>query len=411
MISGCRDAWHRLEGMSEHEAMRKYIDGLRELIEQMSQTNDMEQWMDQAGPMFEVVGVNGGSIVSKRLDLGSSKLPNGTLPESNYDSERSATPVDSGYHDSIASAAAYKGPSPPNGSLADIEQPQSDDDAFTDAPDFIRPLIDTPRKNSDKTRRGKRSHRVHSGDKRSSRKETPPTDRLLSLNDDLNELNEAGADENIDELYQVSWDAIERAQRDRKLRESQQMQDQWMLFETGMLNRPRVRAHRGRNGEEKRDAAANGASTDGEQSHGDDESAGTGQGDHVDGRRGRSRLERERRETSSSSSGGGSVESPGLSWDPQVAAVLFRMHREMQHIGRQLDMLENVLVSQQRLLRASLTQSFNANRSRLWFFKNMPWRTIIFILAWPFFANFLVRFIYRRIARNGPKLPLRAKIL
>uniref|UniRef100_A0A914VAF4 ACB domain-containing protein n=1 Tax=Plectus sambesii TaxID=2011161 RepID=A0A914VAF4_9BILA len=25
------DAWHRLEGMSEHEAMRKYIDGLREV--------------------------------------------------------------------------------------------------------------------------------------------------------------------------------------------------------------------------------------------------------------------------------------------------------------------------------------------------------------------------------------------
>jgi hypothetical protein len=65
---------------------------------------------------------------------------------------------------------------------------------------------------------------MHSGDKRNSRKDTPPTDRLLSLDSELNESTEH---ETIDELYQVSWDAIERAQRDRKLRESQQMHDHW----------------------------------------------------------------------------------------------------------------------------------------------------------------------------------------
>jgi len=186
-----------------------------------------------------------------------------------------------------------------------------------------------------------------------------------------------------------------------------------MLFETGMLNRPKVRTHRGRNGDDKRDGGANGASTDGEHSHTEDDSgaaAGGGGGDQLSERRSRNRSARDRRETSSSSSGG-SAESPGLTWDPHVAAVLFRMHREMQHIGRQLDMLENILITQQRLMHATLSHTVHANRSRLWFFKNMPWRTIVFILAWPFFANFLVRFIYRRISRNGSKLRLRAKIL
>lgn len=123
-----------------------------------------------------------------------------------------------------------------------------------------------------------------------------------------------------------------------------------------MLNRPRVRYHRGRSGEEKKESGTNG-STDGEQSHADDETGGVSNGEPLPvGRRSRNRLERDRRETSSSSSNG-SAESPGLSWDPHVAAVLFRMHREMQHIGRQLDLLENILVSQQRLLHAALSQT------------------------------------------------------
>lgn len=227
-----------------------------------------------------------------------------------------------------------------------------------------------------------------------------------------------------------------------------------MLFETGMLNRPKIRTHRRRSGDDKRESGTNGGSTDGEQSHGD-ESSGGGGSEHAVARRGRGRLDRDQRETSSSSSGG-SAESPGLSWDPHVAAVLFRMHREMQHIGRQLDMLENILVNQQRLLRIALNQSLNVSivasllhlpllllhlcltrspsgeplpavvlqeyaledyhfHSRVALFCQLsypfyisPRRQVGFNVA---FLSLCTQPISVNLFRNGPKLPLRAKVL
>ncbi len=50
---------------------------------------------------------------------------------------------------------------------------------------------------------------------------------------------------------------------------------------------------------------------------------------------------------SSESSGGAS---PDVGLDPHVAAVLFRMHRQLQQISRQLDLLEGLMINQQRLI-------------------------------------------------------------
>lgn len=80
--------------------------------------------------------------------------------------------------------------------------------------------------------------------------------------------------------------------------------------------------------------------------------AGAGPGRVEAGEAGRG-AGRERRAASGSSSSSGS--SPvELSWDPPVAGVLLRMSRELQGISRQLELMERILLSQQRLIHANL---------------------------------------------------------
>lgn len=68
------------------------------------------------------------------------------------------------------------------------------------------------------------------------------------------------------------------------------------------------------------------------------------------------RRSREGRHSSGTSSES-SKDSAGFDWDPHVGAVLLRMHRELQHISRQLELMEGILITQQQLVRNVLVQS------------------------------------------------------
>jgi diazepam-binding inhibitor (GABA receptor modulating acyl-CoA-binding protein) len=164
------------------------------------------------------------------------------------------------------------------------------------------------------------------------------------------------------------------AMQERKLRGGSDTD--WILFESGMFGHPNSRRSR----ESRRNGGHKARDFDGED--------GNGSGSNA-----------RRPPTSSSSSGSGDY-SPLVSWDPHMASVLFRLHRQLQHIQRQLDAVEGILDDQRQAVHAALHQRYvDDHYYRLYFFKDLPWRTIFFILGWPFIVNILCRMAYRRFIR------------
>ncbi|CAH1774246.1 unnamed protein product [Owenia fusiformis] len=66
------DAWMKFEGMDEEEAMIKYVDGLKEIIETMPHTEDVGDFIDKLGDFYELVDLkfpgNGDKYFKKLRD-------------------------------------------------------------------------------------------------------------------------------------------------------------------------------------------------------------------------------------------------------------------------------------------------------------------------------------------------------
>jgi len=182
-----------------------------------------------------------------------------------------------------------------------------------------------------------------------------------------------------------------------------QNDDDWIIRRLKHLKRGKnsQRKHRGRGGsDERREGGGNDSAAEGENAPGG--SAQQPQGGGNGGAESSSRRSvRQLSGGSASSSSSSGTDSANLDFDPHIGAVLLRMHRELQHVNRQLELVEGILITQQHMIRGMMSGA-NQDREkkmRLGFFSNLPWRTIAFILAWPVVVNILVR-LFRPAVMN-----------
>ncbi|KAK2727215.1 acyl-CoA-binding domain-containing protein 5-like [Artemia franciscana] len=62
------DAWKKLEDMSKEEAMKEYIEELKRIVETMSFTEDVADFLDTLGPFYEIVYDNGSPTKIEKLE-------------------------------------------------------------------------------------------------------------------------------------------------------------------------------------------------------------------------------------------------------------------------------------------------------------------------------------------------------
>lgn len=432
------DAWNSLGSMSKEEAMQGYVSQMKQIVDTMSLDDNVQEFLAKNSDMFDGVSVsvsncttgkdhkrNGYSSEAEHSLIEVSTLMkekptvNGNLPNGHVNGVEgregamaaivAPTPV------AVANGISYDNHKANNGAVLKIidgaHTPASDiqseeDDAFADADDSLTPTPDdncaVEVKEAETKLGGTAQAEVSLETNEVLQLEAEATSAVGSALRDVSgdidllfptTVGGGVEDRGVARMLEDAWRAVEETERDRRRRTERAREERELWPVEDLLRQAKGRKTRGREDE------AGGGS--GKQDSGHASTSGN-QGQGVDGsttQLGPSRrAERWRRDASgsdeSSDTGGGEG-----SWDPQVAAVMYRMHREMQRIGHQLDLMEQMLVTQQRLIHSSLTQLLNP-RWRLWFFTHMPWRTILFIVVWPFVVNVMIRLFWRRFTRK-----------
>ena len=63
------DAWHKLGDMKEEDAMLCYVDELKKIIETMSFTAEVADFMETLGPFYESIEENDSNLADSGIEL------------------------------------------------------------------------------------------------------------------------------------------------------------------------------------------------------------------------------------------------------------------------------------------------------------------------------------------------------
>jgi len=476
-------AWKGLGDMSKEDAMRNYVEILKEVVETMTLDNNVQDFLEKMGPIYEFV-TDDGRVVSTRPDINflipenaAKAMPNkakgGNQLVNGGHSPEKVKPANGNVVTNGAASGNHHMSSEESELDDEVEnrhQPRifvganavrksdleacSDEEEFDDASDnqaFAAITVDiapiqssgshsplsygsTPRRSSKIVQLNGDSAKSLESDKTaatlltSSVKLNPlsPTRRraATALGQLLRQLPEievdkvtttdvlavANADGTVAADGESSEDSIVRAWAVLRRIHSEQVQraqddDDWLIRRLKRLKRGKSghRKHRGRGGNNEKSGSSGEGAGNGSEDGGNAAEGPPQQDDaNVAGGPSSRRSQRQLSGESGSSSSSSGADSANLDFDPHVGAVLLRMHRELQHINRQLELVEGILITQQQMIRNVIATSNEAQQKkmRLGFFSNLPWRTILFILAWPVVVNVVVRLCIFKIRRR-----------